>query len=1165
MKKHLIFPLLFFFVSAAYAQTVQTTYGKNRVQYHSKAEEWMYYETEHFTTYWYGDARSIAEATVLMAEQEYPKVRRMVDYALNDRIELFVFTDLTDLKQSNVGIEEIFLIQRGETKVIGTKAFVYFDGNHQHLKRQLREATSGVMLNAVLFGRNFQEIIQNAVLLNLPEWFTMGIMAYCGEEWSVERDNQLKDILLSGQYKDFNKLARDYPRLAGHAFWYYFGLYYGSTQINSVINILATEREADNSFRYVTGVGQKAHISGAMTYFMQRYKSDVATQIKQNDSDEIKFRNKKCREMTQVQLSPDGERLAYVLNENGRWSLYTQTVRGTKRTRLMRRGNRNALQDPDLNYPIVTWSPDNTTLAVIWEQRDVIQCTLVDTKTGKKTTEPFTTEYQRIYSAAFVNPGQIAVSAAVQGYSDIFIYTAQTRNTERITQDFWDDLDVSVGELNGEKRLYFASNRPTDTLLRAKIDTILPIANFDLFAYNLTTQSPELQRLTNTPQVDERQPAQLDSSHFTYLNNLNGHFNRDAGYLEPYFAFRLRQIFLSTGLNAQGYDPRGGGAWEASRVLALYPHMDTVMAMTDSTQIDSINTLDVYKYKSVTYHQTNLDRDVMVHATAPRVGMQVELMRRYCSQKLYLAPIDINQTVSQVPFTRFRQLTSPYWTPQDAVISNAITGTEKKDTVAQVLDAWLFQVPERLKGRVNTATPAVPLVPAVPTTGISVPNEITEVQILDNQFIPSSDQSTINRFNPSRIIPYRLQFRTDYVKTKLDNSLLFEGLESFAGSPQGFKPPTPGILTKGNFKELLENHTLELGLRVPVLFNGAEYYAILDQRQKRIDRRFAVYRKSVVNTIGETGGFGTAPIRLRSNTVIGQYELRYPFDAFMSLRGTATLRQDRSVVQSLNAPTLERASTNQQRAAARVSFVYDDAIEIDENIRYGLRAKVSAEVIKRFALNTRPDLNFSLNEGFMSVLSIDTRYYWRLDKRSILATRVHAGTSFGAEQILYYLGGVDNWLFPEFQNNIPIAQNRNYAFEAQATNLRGFSQNIRNGNSFALINTELRVPFAQYLSRKPKLRSFWRNLQLIGFIDAGSAWSGLTPYSGNNPLNTQTFSTPPAVSVTVNYFRDPLVVGYGGGVRAKLLGTFLRLDYGRGIETRRLQPGRWYLAMGTDF
>ncbi len=201
----------------------------------------------------------------------------------------------------------------------------------------------------------------------------------------------------------------------------------------------------------------------------------------------------------------------------------------------------------------------------------------------------------------------------------------------------------------------------------------------------------------------------------------------------------------------------------------------------------------------------------------------------------------------------------------------------------------------------------------------------------------------------------------------------------------------------------------------------------------------------------------------------------------------------------------------------------------------------------------------------MTVIGLDARHYQLLDRRSILAVRLAAATTFGSEKILYYLGGVDNWIFPKFNNNIPIPQGNDFAYQTLAANLRGFDQNIRNGNSFALINTELRVPIFKYFSKKPVMGNFWRNFQLVGFFDVGTAWEGNNPYGGDNPINIVYLYNPPTVAVKVNYFRDPLVAGYGFGARALIFGMYIRADYGWGIETRVVQKPIFHVALGTDF
>src|SRR5207248_2861235 len=101
---------------------------------------------------------------------------------------------------------------------------------------------------------------------------------------------------------------------------------------------------------------------------------------------------------------------------------------------------------------------------------------------------------------------------------------------------------------------------------------------------------------------------------------------------------------------------------------------------------------------------------------------------------------------------------------------------------------------------------------------------------------------------------------------------------------------------------------------------------------------------------------------------------------------------------------------------------------------------------------------------------------------------------FGDEKIIYYLGATDNWFTPRFNEGTAIDYTQNYAYQALATNLRGFDQNIRNGNTFALVNSELRVPVFRCLLNRPIKSDFIRNFQVVGFGDVGTAWVGKSPY-----------------------------------------------------------------------
>ena len=66
----------------------------------------MYYEAENTVTYWYGNGRYIGQAASIIAETEIESIKDLLEHNINDKIEIVVYTDITDLKQTNIGQEE---------------------------------------------------------------------------------------------------------------------------------------------------------------------------------------------------------------------------------------------------------------------------------------------------------------------------------------------------------------------------------------------------------------------------------------------------------------------------------------------------------------------------------------------------------------------------------------------------------------------------------------------------------------------------------------------------------------------------------------------------------------------------------------------------------------------------------------------------------------------------------------------------------------------------------------------------------------------------------------------------------------------------------------------------------------------------------------------------
>ncbi len=1145
------------------AQNTSSKFGKNRVQYHDDFDEWMQYESLNFITYWYGKGRNIGQATVMMAEQDYDAIQNILEHRINDKIEIIVYTDVTDLKQSNIGSEEAFINTGGQTKIVENKIFIYFDGNHNNLRKQIREGVASVYLNAMLFGSNLQEIVQNAVMMNLPKWFKEGLVAFVGEEWNTDLDNQLKDLFLSNKDLDFDELAEEHPKLAGHSLWYFINQNYGKSTVSNLLYLTRINRSIDSGFLYVLGTPYQKTINSWAIYYRQRYEEEAQQMDDFLDTDKIEVKNKRNLPLSQLSLSPDGQKLAYVANEIGKYKVFVKDLQTGKTEVVLKGGFRNAFQATDYGYPLVSWSPSGFELGVIYEKRDIVKLLLYDINAKQGKTEPIPELYQRIYSMDYLDNNSLVLSGTVNGYSDIFIFKTGTRQSERLTSDFYDDLDARVVNVKGKKGILFASNRQDSLIYQQKLDSILPINTFDLYYYDLEKKSKELVRVTNTPLANERQPIGIDSTYFSYLSDESGTYNRQLGYLETILAYHEQVITLKGGQE-------------------IVLHQDSSLASLDSTAIDTTILRPVYKDIAYTYNNSNYKRNIITQHASLKTNKVVELVYKNGGHQFYIREIDVDKKINP-KLTRFME-------QKNASISNVKSSIEEENAINNVLievdetPIDVSDIPEDKEDEgsidIDNYSFQSEFDGEETPEAVIVEEDNGEVllqrppTIVDNTPAIQPANSVNQKFRPSRIIPYRLKFKTDYVTTQLDNNLLFDGLDSYLRANNDgtqsvasdlFYYPPPGILVKGNFKDLFEDYIFEGGVRVPTTFNGAEYFLIFDNKKKRLDKRFAFYRRGLRFN---QESISSLPRRTREVITMGQFTVKYPFDIFKSLRATATVRGDRLVqlatdVQALNTPTQRN-----QRVGLKLEYVFDNTLDVALNIKNGTRYKIYAEFLKRFEIQLVDEKSFNFGQGFMGVIGLDGRHYQRLDKHSILAFRMAAASSFGSEHILFYLGGVDSWLFPSFNDDIPFPNNNDFAYQTLASNMRGFRLNIRNGSSFALMNTELRVPIFKYFSRRIR-SSFFRNFQLVSFFDVGTAWEGATPFSDENPLNTSIISppagSPQTITVKVNYFRDPIVAGYGFGIRSMLFGYFVRLDYAWGIETRVKQDPVLYLSIGMDF
>jgi hypothetical protein len=263
------------------------------------------------------------------------------------------------------------------------------------------------------------------------------------------------------------------------------------------------------------------------------------------------------------------------------------------------------------------------------------------------------------------------------------------------------------------------------------------------------------------------------------------------------------------------------------------------------------------------------------------------------------------------------------------------------------------------------------------------------------------------------------KFRVDKLTAKMDNEVLFEGLEIADGQNDQVAQLPMGFLMKAAFKDLFENYMIEVGARIPTSFSGGEYFMTLADNRKLLDKSFSLYQRTFNEK--EFGDVIPAVIS-RKKTLMGLYRLKLPLNYHHSVRGTGYMRFDNQFFKSSSDFTFQRPTANQKRIGLKVEYVYDNTFEKSVNILHGTRMKAYVEGMNEFNFELGGNTNVDLSKSVTGVIGIDARHYIPMLNHSILALRGVSAFSFGSKQNLYYLGGINNALFQNFEDNIPISQ-----------------------------------------------------------------------------------------------------------------------------------------------
>lgn len=1095
--------MLLYFVSFTLPSAAQTTlekFGKSRVQY--KKFNWRNLSTQNFDIYHYDNGARLAQFAIRYLETEFNNITDVIGYQPQFKTKIFIFNSISDLQQSNVGIDDFNAVIGGQTDFFKSQVEIPFTGSEVDFKKELRRGVAQMLIREMMFGGSLKDMIQNSYLGKFSEWFLLGAASYIAEGWSLEMDEHVRDLIRTRKLRKPHLLNGRDAILVGQSIWNFISEKYGKSNVGQILNYARILRKERSSISNTLGVRYLSFIQDWQRYY-KAMAEDVNTFLEDMPSDAKILRKNQfaTKWYSEMKINPAGTWVAYSENKGGKYKVIVQNLQTRKRKVLLRKGYLALSQRFDEDLPALSWR-DNGQLGVMYMSKGETNLAIFNLK-GKKQYKQTWFYFNHVTGFDFSDDGQMLVLSADRkgehdfktGQNDLYVYDLENKaNTlQQITDDWYDDIHP-IFLPNSRTAITFSSNRLTDTLtlglLRDRGNFNAVVNDFDLFIYDPAKSKKMVNRLTQG-QNRETTPIFQDNNTILYLSDEMG-------------IKQLKKLDITT-----------------KKTQNLTAYRQGMRTFDYSKANNGIVYTTTKKGKIIPYYHANFDFNA-------NKTINFQTFRQRLLQERSL---NGNATVKDIP-KGFTDTTQARKQPKE------IFEKDEVDT-----DNYTFDIKTSPKEN-----------PANPNDKTNLPSNTLTTS---DPLLLAAKKAKQQDFKVLGPFPYQPRFRTENATT----SILFDPIRNL------------GLVLNMVTSDLLENHKFRGGFVYYTDLQSSDFYGEYQNLGKHQDWGIRFDRKSIHFRLDEENARRYVLNKITANFA---YPLNNVARVSISPQYQNTLS---SVSFSPNTSSLALLPNRFHYVGARAEFVYDNTTINGQNMMRGTRGKIIWDENRGFRANEGFKTQRGISPNKMSFRKIvaDIRHYQPLHRDLTLAVRVSGGTFAGSAAKKFAVGGMDNWVFNQFDNqgSDPFGQNilidqSDILFTEFVTNMRGFNYNKMAGESFIVMNAELRFPIFKYLFGQRVNSNFLKNFQVVGFYDVGSAWTGKPPF-GDAILPPRVVTAPPGSAnpnliITVNDFKSPWLMSYGIGLRTVLFGYYTKLDIAQPVEdfvpNERLKV---HFTLGYDF
>ena len=493
--------IIIFFVASTF---IFGQFGQNKVQY--KDYDWIYIQTKHFDIYFTEEGKINAEFAAAAAEEALEDIHEKLDYQINNRISLIIYNSHNDFQETNTTDSYLGQGTGGFTEPFKNRVVFPFEGSYKKYRHVIHHELVHAVMRDMLYGGTIQNIVSKGISLQLPHWFHEGMAEYLSSDWETNSDMFIRNAIINDFLPDINQLSGYFGYRGGQSVMKFIADKYGKEKIGELLHRINDLSNFEAGLRATIGLDLEELNEKWKKEIKVQYWPDIASREEPDDFSKRLTETKKSIGFynTSPAISPVGDKMAFISDRDIYLDVYVRDIRDKEEiNKVVSSGTTFDFEELNVLYPTLTWSPDNTHIALSVKQGGDDVITIINVETEEYYFLPF--HLNGIQSVSWSPDGKkIAFSGHDAKQSDIYVYNFDVRKLFQVTNDIFTDAGPTWGPESNT--IFFSSDRGEI------LDSSLISENFniyfhdykqlDLFQINLS--SNKITRLTDWESSDEK-------------------------------------------------------------------------------------------------------------------------------------------------------------------------------------------------------------------------------------------------------------------------------------------------------------------------------------------------------------------------------------------------------------------------------------------------------------------------------------------------------------------------------------------------------------------------------------------------------------------------------------------------------------------------------------